>query len=421
MSLINNVLSGLKKRGAKALPAEKAAPDEAVIKANPPKNRIKEALIGSAALVALVSVSAAGWWWYTKHKATVPVKVAQAPAKPISAPQAVPPVAPVVAAQAEASGVVMSEPVAASQPVTQMAQEAAPKAAEAKLVEQKVAEPKVNEPKESVTGEHGQPLETASTARPVEEVGGAAPREHVKPPAQTRVQKRRKTGSSVAHDAGSSEGEIAPEVAPAAEGTVEKQVKPLSLRQQAENEFRKANGLMQQGRSEDALNGYEAALKLDAGHDQARQALVGLLLEKKRNADAERVLQDGLKVNIKNSRFAMLLARIQIDRDASWSALLVLQKTLPYAEQQADYQAFIAALLQRLNHHKEAVAHYQVAVQISPSSGVWWMGLGISLRALQRNDEAYDAFKHALESNSLSADLQTFVRQQLKELQNPPR
>jgi len=171
---------------------------------------------------------------------------------------------------------------------------------------------------------------------------------------------------------------------------------------------------MQQNRTDEALAGYEAALQLDAGHEAARQALVVLLLQNKRYADAERVLQDGLKLDIKNSVFAMLLARIEVDRDASWSALLVLQKTLPYAERQPDYQAFVAALLQRLNRHKEAVTHYQVAVQLSPNSGVWWMGLGISLQALQRDEEARVAFKHALESHTLNADLQTFVTQQLK-------
>jgi len=112
----------------------------------------------------------------------------------------------------------------------------------------------------------------------------------------------------------------------------------------------------------------------------------------------------------------MLLARIQIDRDAAWSALLTLQKTLPHAEQRADYRAFVAALLQRLERNKEAVMHYQAAVQLSPDSGVWWMGLGISLRALQRDDEAKDAFRHALESGALSADLQAFVERQIRDL-----
>ncbi len=199
-------------------------------------------------------------------------------------------------------------------------------------------------------------------------------------------------------------------------GSVNKQIKPLSVQQQADNEFHKANILMQQGRNVEAIAGYESALQLDAGHDAARQAMVGLLLESKRNADAEGVLQAGLNHDPKHTAFAMLLARLQVERGALPQALETLQKTLPYAAQQADYQAFIAAVEQRMGQNKEAVAHYQAALQSSPNSGIWLMGLGISLKALQQKDEARVAFKHALESHSLNQDLQAFVTQQLKEL-----
>jgi len=72
--------------------------------------------------------------------------------------------------------------------------------------------------------------------------------------------------------------------------------------------------------------------------------------------------------------------------------------------------------LQRQNKHKEAINYFQNAVQLSPQSGVWQMGLAISLRAEQRNAEARDAFTRALETRTLSAELQSFVAKQLKEL-----
>jgi len=201
------------------------------------------------------------------------------------------------------------------------------------------------------------------------------------------------------------------------EGNINKRVKPLTLQERADNEYRRANSLMQQRRIQEAESAYKSALKLNANHDAARQALVSLLIQNARNADAEGVLQEGLNNNIKNFGIAMLLARIQLERNASWSALLTLQKSLPYAERQPEYRAFVAALLQRLNHHKEAVKHYQAAVQLAPNSGVWWMGLGISLRATKRNDEARSAFEHALATHKLSGDLQAFVSRQLNQLQ----
>lgn len=197
---------------------------------------------------------------------------------------------------------------------------------------------------------------------------------------------------------------------------VSKQQTQITPQQQAENEFRKAYQLMQQGQANAAISGYEAALQLDAGHLMARQTLVRLLLENKRNTDAERVLQEGLQFDSRQHSLAMLLARMQVGRNELAQALDTMQKSLPYAEKQADYQAFIAALLQRQNRHLEAIGYFQNALQLSPQSGVWLMGLGISLRAEQRNAEARDAFNRALETRTLSAELQSFVTKQLQEL-----
>jgi MSHA biogenesis protein MshN len=193
-------------------------------------------------------------------------------------------------------------------------------------------------------------------------------------------------------------------------------MKRISSEQKADAEFRKAVVLMQQGRIADALEGYQAALRLDPGHDAARQALIALLLEGKRGMDAERVLQERLKSKPDHTGFTMMLARLQVERGAVAEATATLEKALPYANSQADYQAFLAALLQRQNRHDEAIARYQIVLQLAPNNGVWLMGYGISLQAKQRNADAKDAYKRALETQTLSPDLQAFVQQKLKEL-----
>ncbi|MBI5429733.1 MAG: hypothetical protein HY938_04660 [Nitrosomonadales bacterium] len=193
-------------------------------------------------------------------------------------------------------------------------------------------------------------------------------------------------------------------------------MKRVSVSQQADAEFRRAAGLMQLGRIADAMAGYEAALRLDAGHDAARQALVALLLEGKRNADAEKVLFDGLNSKPEHTGLTMLLARLQVERGALEQAVMTLEKSLPFAETQADYRAFLAALLQRQNRNEEAIGHYQVVLQHAPGNGIWLMGYGISLQAVQRNAEAKDAFQRALDTQTLSPELQAFVQQKIKGL-----
>ena len=193
-------------------------------------------------------------------------------------------------------------------------------------------------------------------------------------------------------------------------------MKQVSVAQQADAEFRRSVALMQQGHIAEALAGYQAALKLDPGLDAARQTLVALLVEEKRGPEAERVLQERLKSKPDHAGFIMLLARLQVERGAVAEAAATLEKGLPYAKTQADYQAFLAALLQRQNRNDEAVAHYRIALQLAPNNGLWQMGYGISLQAMQRNADAKAAFQRALDTNTLSPDLQAFVRQKLKEL-----
>ncbi|MFY9262004.1 MAG: tetratricopeptide repeat protein [Gallionella sp.] len=192
--------------------------------------------------------------------------------------------------------------------------------------------------------------------------------------------------------------------------------KKISVAQQAEAEFHQATMAMQKGRIAEALAGYEAVLILDPKHEAARQTLVALLLENKRGADAERVLQAGLLQNPQQITFAMQLARLQVERGALAAGLETLNATLPYAKEQADYHAFLAALLQRQGRHADAVIHYQIAVQQFPNHGVWLMGMGISLQAQLRTLDAKDAFQRALNSQTLSPDLQSFVQQKVREL-----
>lgn len=187
--------------------------------------------------------------------------------------------------------------------------------------------------------------------------------------------------------------------------------------ERAEDEFRKATVLLNQGRVAEAMDGYRSTLLQDSGHAAARQALVGLLLENRRLDEAQQFLQEGLSLDPGRSAYAMLLARIQVERGDLQGAHDLLSRHAGSAANNADYHAFDAALLQRLGRHKEAVAEYQAALTLAPRAGLWWMGMGISLQADNRGTEALDAFKRAKSTGGLSADLLAFVDQRLKQLQ----
>lgn len=202
-----------------------------------------------------------------------------------------------------------------------------------------------------------------------------------------------------------------------APASIDKQTHLSTPAERAESEFHKATGLLNQGRVAEAVDAYKSSLQQDAGHAAARQALVALLLESRRIDEAQQFLQEGLSLNPDRSPYAMLLARIQVERGDLEGAHDLLGRHAGSAANNADYYALDAAVLQRLGRHKEAVAGYQAALRLAPRAGVWWMGMGISLQADNRGADALDAFRRAKAAGGLSPDLLSFVDQRMKQLQ----
>jgi MSHA biogenesis protein MshN len=184
--------------------------------------------------------------------------------------------------------------------------------------------------------------------------------------------------------------------------------------QRAENAYRRALAVLEDGRVTEAIATLQAGLQIDPRHEAARQTLVGLLIEAGRPDDAMRQLQAALAIDARQPALAMLLARLQLERGGP--AIDTLTRTLPYAAGNGEYHAFLAGVLQREGRVHEAADHYQAALKRSPGNGVWWMGLGIALQADKRDAESRAAFMQAQASGTLSPELQAFVERRLGQL-----
>ncbi|TFW25599.1 tetratricopeptide repeat protein, partial [Duganella callida] len=192
-------------------------------------------------------------------------------------------------------------------------------------------------------------------------------------------------------------------------------VREMTPKQMAENSYRRALAALQEGRVSNALAELDKAVDLDPRNDAARQTYVSLLLENRRTDDAIRQLRLALGVDPGQPGLAMVLARLQLEKGGP-AALDTLQKTLPYAGNNAEYQAFLAGVLQRDQRHAEAAERYRAALQLAPQNGVWWMGLGISLQADQHLSEAREAYNRARGTNNLTPELRAFVERKIEQL-----
>lgn len=203
-------------------------------------------------------------------------------------------------------------------------------------------------------------------------------------------------------------------VVDATPATIDKRPRAPPTDDAAEAEYRKAMAAFRQGRSSEALAGLQDALRMNGRHASARQALLSLLMDQRRWPEAQNLAADGLALDAAQPGWAMILARLQVEHGQLADAQETMARHAIYGERSADYQAFHALLLQRLQRPREAVERYRTAAELRPGEGRWWFGLGLALEADQRPQEARAAFQRAGETGNLPPELVAAVVQRLR-------
>lgn len=204
--------------------------------------------------------------------------------------------------------------------------------------------------------------------------------------------------------------------APAADAKIEKRPSVMVPKEQAELEYQRGLAQINQGRMAEGMESIRLALTHFPAHDSARQTLVALLIEAKRFDEAAPVIEQGLALDPRQTRLALLYARVKVELGDIPGGLAVLERYSEAGAQDQNFRAFRAALYQRLNRHADAVNDYTAALRLSPKSGAWWAGLGISQHALNRRAEALEAFRQAQAFGNLGPDLTAFVEQRIRQL-----
>lgn len=194
---------------------------------------------------------------------------------------------------------------------------------------------------------------------------------------------------------------------------IEKKPHQATAAERAENAYRQGMAWQQQGRLENALESYRNALDAQADHVAARQALVTLLLQLHRADEAEDVLTRGMALPSSALPSLLTLGRLRVDRDDAAAALQLLLEHADIGARSAEYEGFLATLLNRAGHHDEATEHYRRATRLAPRDARWWAGLGIALEAQGQSAMAREAYVRARDLPGLPDELAKHVEQRL--------
>ena len=392
MSLINKMLQDLEARRA-TLSGEAGAAQE--IRSLSPERSFGGPLRVFVAAIAMVMLLAAGGWWFMGDRLASQTQQATPAAN-----------GPVVAAAPAATAV----PAAvAESPPAAIAREASGNAGLSQLapVAEKAAVQAVPGPPAVPAQAREKPKSTAKPAEP------ARPAAQQKATQQVEVGKDARlhiaTSLSKAPQPGERDADDS--------SRIEKRMRMSAPRERAENEYRRALGLVNQGRIQEGMAVLRGVLSEEPGHANARLSLFSLLVEQQRLDEAQSLLSEALARDAVQPQMAFRLARLQLERGDVRGAEETLRRATDSAMNNPDFRGFHAAVLQRLNRHKEAAGEFEAALRLSPQAGVWWMGLGISLEADGRAAEAKEAYQRAKATGALSPELAAFVDQKLKLLQ----
>jgi MSHA biogenesis protein MshN len=145
--------------------------------------------------------------------------------------------------------------------------------------------------------------------------------------------------------------------------------------------------------------------------------LVRALTQQGNDGEAESRLVEALASVTDTAPVARELARRMLGRQANAEALKLLEAYRPRQSLDADHDAFIAAVLQRLGQHARAADTYRAVLAVRPESSAWWVGLAISEEARGHSQAALDAYRHARNIGNLDAALAAYAHQRIAAMQ----
>ena len=143
----------------------------------------------------------------------------------------------------------------------------------------------------------------------------------------------------------------------------------------------------------------------------SHQAAIDLLYEAL--ATVERANATGAAAGNKAAlaSLARELARMELAEGRVSQTLELLKRLEPALSGVADIWAIRGNAAQRLGHHAESVAAYQMALKLRPSELRWMLGAAVSLAAQGQTAAAAELAEKARAGGALTPELATYLRQ----------
>ncbi len=170
-----------------------------------------------------------------------------------------------------------------------------------------------------------------------------------------------------------------------------------------------AHAARAEGRLEAADRLYAHVLETLPDHREATLDRAGLLVELGRQPEALSLVLRARRGSPDDTGLLMLHAQIVASTGDLQEGVAILDRAGIDPERAPEVEALAAAFLQRSGDHVRAIARYESLLRRAPGRPSWWMGLGISLEAMDRDREALDVYRIAMELGELPLETRRWV------------
>lgn len=166
----------------------------------------------------------------------------------------------------------------------------------------------------------------------------------------------------------------------------------------------------------ESITQLQALLEIDAMHVKARSTLALIYYQQGDALSAMKLLNEGLIQQPDQAEWLTLTAKIYLQEGKLVEAARQLDMHSPPMSEHTDYYAIKAAIQQRIGNHEIAARLYRDLLQLKEVNAAWWMGLGISLEALERYSDALFAYQQAMNNQTLAGQPRAFVQERYNNL-----
>ena len=179
-------------------------------------------------------------------------------------------------------------------------------------------------------------------------------------------------------------------------------IKPQDGVRSAQDFYNMAKSAAAQGANQQAMEHYQAALRLEPAYGEALTGLGALLLMEKRVAEAQPLFEKALSIDPNHAAALINMAMIDQARGDRDSALQRLRKVVARNPDYAEAHLNLGSLLGSMKKHDEAIQHLTKAVELNPKRTVAYLNLAGAYMETQQWVKAEELYRHA---QTLSPDM----------------